>query len=85
MSTIAILALASVIYLFGGYVDCRDEYRLARQGELLPQLRAQDRSRKMINARRTQLIEWRLSLWFALLSPLLGVLTGLLGVWVFVR
>lgn len=39
----------------------------------------------MTKRKRTQLIEWRFSLWFALLSPLLGALAGVLFLFVFAR
>ena len=37
----------------------------------------------MINACRPQVIECRLSFWFVMFSPLLGIMVGILAVFVF--
>ena len=82
MSTISILALALVIYLFGGYLDKPTEQRL-EQGTASTTTLVQNRVEAMMKAPTPQTTEPRLSLWFALLSPLLGVLTGAFAIFAF--
>ena len=38
-----------------------------------------------MTSKRHSLAEWDFSLWFALLSPLIGALVGILGLFIFCR
>jgi hypothetical protein len=84
MNTLPILALVLVICLFGGYADSPKQDQLAPAGSSFSHKFPHNKKvTKMMKLDPSHLIERRLSLWFALLSPLLGILTGLAGVFIF--
>jgi len=90
MTAISILAMAMVIFLFGGYVDSpkrrTDQHSSA---DHLPDLQSQSRSDEketmIMNPKRNSIAAWSFSTSFALLSPVIGVLLGLFGAFLFLR
>ena len=90
MTAMSILAMAMVIYLFGGYVDSPNEERISiAPPDHLPDLQSQSRSDEkeimIMNPQRNSIAAWGFSTWFALLSPVIGVLLGLFGAFLFLR
>lgn len=89
MTAISILTMAMVIYLFGGYVDSPNERRISTGAEHLPDVHSQSRSDEkemmIMNPQRNSIAAWSFSTWFALLSPVIGVLLGLFGAFLFLR
>jgi hypothetical protein len=89
MTAMSILAMAMVIYLFGGYVDLPNEERISTGAALLPDVHSQSRSDEKemmtMNPRRNAIVAWGFSTWFAFLSPVIGVLLGLSGAFLFLR
>jgi hypothetical protein len=83
MTTMSILAMAMVIYLFGGYVDSPNEERISTGADHLPEVHSQSRSDEkemmIMNPQRNSFAAWSFSTWFALLSPVIGILLGLVG------
>ena len=83
MTAMSILAMAMVICLFGGYVDSPNERRISTGPDHLPDLQSQSRSDEkemmIMNRQRNSIAAWGFSTWFALLSPVIGVLLGLVG------
>ena len=89
MTAISILAMAMVICLFGGYVDSPNERRISTGVDHLPDIHSQSRSDEketmIMNPQRNSIAAWSFSTWFALLSPVIGVLLGLFGAFLFLR
>jgi hypothetical protein len=90
MTAMSILVMAMVIYLFGGYVDSpNEEWDQHSSTDQLPDLQSQSRSNKkaimIMNPKRNSIAAWSFSTWFALLSPVIGVLLGLFGAFLFLR
>ena len=89
MTAMSILAMAMVIYLFGGYVDSPNQRGISTGVDDLPDLQSQsssDEKESMImNPQRNSIAAWSFSTWFALLSPVIGVLLGLFGAFLFLR
>ena len=84
MTAISILAMAMVICLFGGYVDSPNERTDQHSSaDHLPDVQSQSRSDEkeimIMNPQRNSIAAWSFSTWFALLSPVIGVLLGLFG------
>ena len=78
MNAMSILAMAMVIYLFGGYIDFPDEPRIPPPGgpPVTPSLPSQKRRKENMNPQRA-IAAWDFSRWFVLLSPVIGILSGL--------
>lgn len=76
MTAISILAMAMVIYLFGGYLDSPDEIK--------PSFTQQEsqKEKMIMDPVHGGIAAWDFSRWFAVLSPFIGVLLGLLGAFV---
>jgi hypothetical protein len=90
MTAISILAMASVIYLFGGYVDWPNEQRTSTAVRIIcknlqSQSTSDEKEIMIMNPKRNSIAAWRFSTWFALLSPVIGVLLGLFGAFLFLR
>jgi hypothetical protein len=90
MTAMSILAMAMVMCLFGGYVDSPNERRISTAVRtILPDVHSQSRSGEkeimIMNPKRNSIAAWRFSTWFALLSPMIGVLLGLFGAFLFLR
>jgi hypothetical protein len=89
MTAMSILAMAMVFYLFGGYVDSPSQRGISTGVDDLPDLQSQsssDEKESMImNPQRNSIAAWSFSTWFALLSPVIGVLLGLFGAFLFLR
>jgi hypothetical protein len=90
MSAMSILAMAMVIYLFGGYVDSPNEHRISPgSAYYLPNLHSQSRSREkenmIMNPEPGAIAAWDFSRWFAVLSPVIGILLGLFGAFLVLR
>ena len=90
MTAMSILAMAMVICLFGGYVDSPNEQRISTAVRTICQtLHSQSRSDEkeimIMNPQRNSIAAWGFSTWFALLSPVIGVLLGLFGAFLFLR
>jgi hypothetical protein len=89
MTAMSILAMAMVICLFGGYVDSPNQRGISTGVDDLPDLQSQsssDEKESMImNRQRNSIAAWSFSTWFALLSPVIGVLLGLFGAFLFLR
>ena len=89
MTAMSILAMAMVICLFGGYVDSPNQRGISTGVDDLPDLQSQsssDEKESMImNPQRNSIAAWGFSTWFALLSPMIGVLLGLFGAFLFLR
>jgi hypothetical protein len=83
MTAMSILAMAMLIYLFGGYVDSPNEERISTGADHLPDVHSQSRSDEkemmIMNPQRNSFAAWSFSTWFALLSPVIGILLGLVG------
>ena len=82
--------MAMVIYLFGGYVDSPDEQQISTaSADQLPDLYSQTRSDHkeimIMNQKHNSIAALGFSTWFALVSPLIGVLLGLFGPFLFLR
>ena len=90
MTTISILAMAMVIYLFGGYVDSTNEQHIStaspdhRTG-VHSQTRSNDKEIMIMNPKHNSIAALGFSTWFALLSPVIGVLLGLFAAFLFLR
>jgi hypothetical protein len=81
---IAMSILAMVICLFGGYVDSPDEHPDQHGGpDYLPKHsftnRSNDKENMIMNAKCRAIAAWDFSRWFAVLSPLIGILLGFVG------
>ena len=89
MTAISILAMAMVIYLFGGYVDSPSEPRISTGADHPPDVHSQSRSDEkeimIMNPQRNSIAAWGFSTWFAVFSPVIGVLLGLFGAFLFLR
>ena len=90
MTAMSILAMAIIIYLFGGYVDSPNEERITiAPPDHLPDLQSQSRSNEkeimIMNPQRNSIAAWRFSTWFAVLSRVIGVLLGLFAAFLFLR
>jgi hypothetical protein len=85
----SILATTMVIYLFGGYVDSRNEHISTSSGDQLPDVQSQSRSDEkeimIMKPQHSSIAAWGLSTWFVLLSPVIGVLLGLFGAFLLLR
>ena len=89
MTAISILRMAMVIYLFGGYVDSPNERRIHSSADHLPDVHSQsgsdEKEMMIMNPQSNSIAPWSFSTWFALLSPVIGVLLGLFGAFLFLR
>ena len=89
MTAMSILAMAMVIYLFGGCVDSPNEERISTGADHLADVHSQSRGDKkeimIMNPQRNSIAAWGFSTWFALLSPVIGVLLGLFGAFLFLH
>ena len=89
MIAMSILAMATVICLFGGYVDSPNERRISTGADHLPDVHSQSRSDEkemmIMNPQRNSIAAWGFSIWFVLLSPVIGVSLGLFGAFLFLR
>ena len=88
MTAIVILAMAMVICLFGGYVDSPDEQRISTAARtILPNVYPPSGSseKEIMNPRRNAIVAWGFSTWFAYVSPVIGILLGLFGAFLFLR
>jgi ABC-type Fe3+ transport system permease subunit len=90
MTATSILAMAMVIYLFGGYVDSPDEQRISTAVQTIrpnvyPPSGSNEKEIMSINPRRNAIVAWGFSTWFAFLSPVIGILLGLFGAFLFLR
>ena len=90
MSAMSILAMAMVICLFGGYVDSPDEQRISYSGanhppNVYPPRGSNEKEIMTMNPRRNAIAAWGFSTWFAFLSPVIGILLGLFGAFLFLR
>jgi hypothetical protein len=82
ISTLTLWSL--VIYLFGGYIDTPVRRRVALLIKTLTKGAGQTDNQITTNhIAKNQ--GWDLSLWFALLSPAIGVAIGLLGLLIFAK
>jgi hypothetical protein len=81
MSAMSILAMAMVICLFGGYIDFPDESRIPPRGgpPLTPSFPSQKGRKENMNPQPGAIAAWDFSRWFVLLSPVIGILSGLFG------
>ena len=80
--------MAMVVCLFGGYVDSPNEQRISTGADHLPDVYSQSRSEKEImimNPQRNSIAAWGFSTWFAVLSPVIGVLLGFFAAFLFLR
>jgi hypothetical protein len=90
MTAMSILAMAIVIYLFGGYVDSPNEQQISSSStdhlpDLQSQIKSDEKETMIMNPKRNSIAAWSFSTWFALLSPVIGVLLGLFGAFLFLR
>jgi hypothetical protein len=89
MTAMSILATAMIIYLFGGYVDSPNEERISTGADHLRDVHSQSRSDEkemmIMNPQRNSIAAWSFSTWFALLSPVIGILLGVFGGILFLR
>jgi hypothetical protein len=74
MIAMSMLATAMVIYLFGGYIDFPDE---SGGPPVKPSFPSQKRRKENMNSHRGAIAAWDFSRWFVLLSPVIGILSGL--------
>jgi hypothetical protein len=82
MIAMSMLAIAMVICLFGGYVEAPNAPACSRHQNHSPKADSQTSRRKemmVTNTNSGPIARWNFSLWFALLSPIIGVLLGFLG------
>jgi hypothetical protein len=84
MTATSILAMAMVIYLFGGYVDSPNEQRISTivrtiRPNVYSPSGSNEKEIMTMNPRRNAIAAWDFSRWFAVLSPLIGVLLGFVG------
>ena len=90
MTAMSILAMAMVICLFGGYVDSPNEQRIRTAARTIlpnvyPPSGSSEKEIMTMNPRRNAIVAWGFSTWFAYLSPVIGILLGLFGAFLFLR
>ena len=90
MTAMSMLAMAIVIYLFGGYVDAANEHPdqhgvadyLLKHSFTKPK---NEKESMIMNPKRHAIAAWNFPTWFALFSPVIGVLLGLFGAFLVLR
>jgi hypothetical protein len=93
---IILILCALIIWLFGGYAEPTLPWREGRGGAArnewlpttagsLPSSPRQQKETITMKIKWHTVAEWDFSRWFALLSPLIGVLLGVLGVCILYR
>ena len=90
MTGMSIVAMTMVICLFGGYVDSPDEHAAQEGGATISrnigsQNRSHEKEIMIMNPQRNSIAAWGFSTWFAVFSPVIGVLLGLFGAFLFLR
>ena len=90
MIAMSILAMAMVICLFGGYVDSPDEHPISTAVRTICQTfnhkaEVTKKETMIMNPKRNSIAAWSFSTSFASISPVIGVLLGLFGAFLFLR